>query len=98
MDPSIARDLVERLTSRKFILTLVVILLAVVGYMSGQLDYGQFVNTVLFAVGIFSGVEGLADAAGALKGRPTPPSVNTTNVNVESKPPADPPLARGPGY
>jgi hypothetical protein len=89
MDPTLVRDLVERLTSRKFILALVVILLALVGYLTHQLDYSSFVNVALWAVGIFSGSEGLADAAGALKPHPVPTAVVTTNVDNSPAPPPE---------
>jgi len=74
------QDLVGRLTSRKFILCLVVLALTVIGYGTGQLTYEQLVNIVLIAVGVFSGAEGLADAAGAFRRSSTPVSEDNPSV------------------
>lgn len=68
---------------------IVVMILALAGWASHNLTYGEMVNTSLWAFGIFGGVEGIADAAGRL--RPTPvvvPQADATTVNVAPAPPA----------
>jgi hypothetical protein len=78
----------ERLTSRKFLIGILVIVLALAGWVSGNLAYGDMVQAALWVAGLFMGAEGLADAAGRL--RPSPPApvvtpqADTTTVNVEA--------------
>jgi hypothetical protein len=79
-------DLIDRLTSRKFLLCLFVIVLGLVGFATGHLTYDQLLTGTLTAIGIFSGMEGLADAASALRPRPTP---DTQIVTTSTSAPAD---------
>lgn len=85
MSQSRIDDLVDRLTSRKLILCVVSILLAIYGHASGHLTFEQLQMSVLTAVGIFSGAEGLADAAAAFRPKPDAPT-QTVNVDTQAAP------------
>lgn len=86
MDPSVQRDLYERLTSRKFLLTVIVFLFAFGGFLAGQLSYAQFMDIGWKVAVAFFGAEGAADAFSMLRSRPVvqPAPDSTTTVNVST--------------
>jgi hypothetical protein len=85
MDPAVQRDLYERLTSRKFILTVIVFLFAFGGWAGGQLTYAEFMDVGWKVAVAFFGAEGAADAFSMLRTRPivqgSPDTTTTVNVN-----------------
>lgn len=94
MDPAAQRDLIERLTSRKFLIGILVIGLALLGWATGNLSYSDMVQTALWVAGLFMGAEGLGDAAGRLASRPaaTTTTVNNPTDAVSINPPPPPPM------
>jgi hypothetical protein len=83
MDPSVQRDLFERLTSRKFLFALVVVVLALIGWATHNLTYGEMIQAVLWSSGVFMGAEGIADAAGRLASKPTQPESLSPRLTAE---------------
>lgn len=55
----------SNLTSRKFLLTVVAIVFAVSGVVSGHLTYDQAANIIQVAVGAYLAAEGATDAMSA---------------------------------
>lgn len=85
MTQSRTGELIDRLTSRKFLLCLVTIMLSTVGYMTNHITFEQMQTTVLLAVGTFSAAEGLTDAATMLNtSPPTKGPTQTVNVSPDS--------------
>lgn len=75
-------DLLDRLTSRKFLLTIAGILYTLVQVGAGALTPEQGMEAIKVLIVAFLGAEGAADAAGRLK-----PTVKTD----PAPPPPDPP-------
>lgn len=71
-------DLYDRLTSRKFLLCLFMLSLAIAGYSSGHSTWGEFQQAALTAIGVYTVAEGATDAVGAL--RPAAPDPAPTAV------------------
>jgi hypothetical protein len=93
MDPMIQRDLYNRLTSRKFLLTVVVFLFAFGGWAGGQITYAEFLDVGWKVAAVFFGAEGATDAFAMLRSRsvvpPAPDSVTTVNVNPATDQPVE---------
>jgi len=77
-------DIVDRLTSRKFLLTAAGILYTLVQVGAGSITPQEALNAIQVLIGAFLAAEGVADAAGRLK-----PSV-PTDPAPEPKPAAVP--------
>jgi hypothetical protein len=92
MDPMIQRDLYNRLTSRKFLLTVVVFLFAFGGWAGGQLTYAEFMDIGWKVAVAFFGAEGAADAFAMLRPKPVVnvPSADTVVVNADTPSPTPP--------
>jgi len=77
-------DLVDRLTSRKLLLTVAGILYTLVQVGAGAITPQEALNAIQVLIGAFLAAEGVADAAGRLKPSvPTDPAPEPEPVPVE---------------
>ncbi|HVQ45161.1 MAG TPA: hypothetical protein VMT30_09505 [Candidatus Saccharimonadia bacterium] len=76
MSQSKLDDLYNRLTSRKLLLCLFMLALAIAGYWGGHITWSEFQTAALGAVGIYTVAEGASDAVGAWRSQPTVPTVD----------------------
>lgn len=75
----------DRLTSRKFLFAVLIVILAILGWASGNLTYNDMIQTAVWVAGFFMGAEGIADAAGRLASKPPAPAPSAeATVNVEA--------------
>jgi hypothetical protein len=79
-------DIYERVTSRKFILTVVSLGIAYWNYQLGALTAEQFQTAVWIAVTAYLGAEAVTDAAGALHSTPDTTVRTTVNTGTEAAP------------
>ena len=63
---SMTDDLYNRLTSRKFIVSMLVMIVAFIGYFNKEIDFNELMRYVTIIAGIYGVVEAVPDAAKAL--------------------------------
>jgi hypothetical protein len=91
MDPW--SNLITRMASRKFLLCILVVALALIGFFTNHMTFDQMTTTILTTVGIFTGAEGLVDAASQFGTKTiiTNPTVAVPDPPLMSSPPPPPP-------
>jgi hypothetical protein len=85
MTPERWNDLYDRLTSRKLLLCIVTIILAIFLYHTGDLTAVQLQQAVLVAVGVYTTAEGATDAIGAWRSTPTQLATAMRNLSPEQR-------------
>lgn len=83
-DPySFKRDLLERLTSRVFLLCVAAIIVISAAALQGAVAWDDAVNALVMLAGIFGGAEAIRDAASSFARRPAQPPTQVVSVKQE---------------
>lgn len=77
-------DLYERLSSRKLWLALLSIAFAAWNYAEGRLSATDFQVAIFGAVGVYTVSEGITDAVGAYRPKPSSGDVQSVTVGTEA--------------
>lgn len=82
-------DMYNRLTSRKLLLCITSVALAIWGYSAGVIDGEKMMTAISVAVTAYTAAEGVSDAVGAWRSQPAAPD---QVVNVDTGLPAPSPM------
>lgn len=80
---SLARDLLERVSSTVFLITVAAIAIVVMAAARGDVAWGEAVDKLVMLAGIFGGVKAVRTVADQLGKRPAAPTSNTAIVKQD---------------